>query len=83
KTYESISIEIERAIKKVISQQQHFGLELYCHPELDHYLNHHDKSYYCKLVEKSNAQITFSTKDTLHLNDFHLYSTVNGKKLDV
>lgn len=81
KTYESVSIEIERALKKLIGQQQ-FGLELICHPELDHYLNHHDKSHFAKIAEKSNAQLSFKARDTLHLNDFQFYSTVNGKKLD-
>lgn len=83
KTFESVSIEIERALKRLICQQQQFGLELVCHPELDHYLNHHDKDYFAKLAEKWNAQITFGAKDTLHLNDFQFYSTINGKKLDV
>jgi ribonuclease G len=83
KTHESVSIEIERAIKKLLAQQQHPGLELYCHPELDHYLNHHDKSHYYKLAEKHNAKLSFGIKDTLHLNDFQIYSTTNGKKLDV
>jgi ribonuclease G len=83
KTFESVSIEIERALKRLVCQQQQFGLELVCHPELDHYLNHHDKDYFGKLVEKWNAQISFGIKDTLHLNDFQFYSTINGKKLDV
>ena len=52
KSHESISIEIERSIKKLICQQQHFGLEMICHPDLDHYLGHHDKEYFRKLAEK-------------------------------
>lgn len=81
KTHESISIEIERALKKLINQQ-HFGLELISHPELDHYLSHRDKDQFAKLAEKANAQIKFSSKDTYHLNEFQFYSTINGKKLD-
>ena len=33
------AIEIERALKKLIYQQQQFGIELMMHPDLDHYLN--------------------------------------------
>jgi ribonuclease G len=82
KSHESVSIEIERAIKKLICQQQQFGLELIAHPDLDHYLNHHDKDYFRKLADKWNAQLRFGIDDTLHLNEFQFYSSLNGKKLE-
>lgn len=83
KSNESVSIEIERSFKKLIQQQQQFGLELIAHPELDHYLNHQDKDYLLKLAEKWNADLRFNSDDNLHLNEFEFYSTLNGKKLDV
>jgi ribonuclease G len=83
KTHESISIEIERVLKKLICQHQHFGLELTSHPDVDHYLSHHDKEYFKKIAEKWNANIKFSANDNMHLNDFAFYSTINGKKLEV
>lgn len=83
KTHESVSIEIERALKKLVCQQNQFGLELISHPDLDNYLNHHDKDYFRKMGEKWNASLKFSSKDTLHLNEFQFYSTINGKKLEV
>lgn len=43
KNHESISIEIKRSLKKLICQQQHFGLKLVTHPELEAYLNQYDK----------------------------------------
>jgi ribonuclease G len=82
KSHESIAIEIERALKKLISQHQQFGLELISHPDLDHFLAHHDKDFFRKIAEKSNAQIRFNTNDTLHLNEYQFFSTINGKKLD-
>ncbi|MBS0653979.1 MAG: ribonuclease E/G [Verrucomicrobia bacterium] len=82
KSHESVSIEIERSIKKLICQQQHFGLELIAHPDLDHYLGHHDKEYFRKLAEKWNAQLKFEVDDNLHLNEFQFYSSLNGKKLE-
>ncbi len=83
KTYESTSIEIERSLKKLIAEQQQFALELVCHPELDHYLGHGDKEHFNSLAQAVHADLKFSKKDTLHLNDFHFYSTTNGKKLEV
>ena len=83
KTHESISIEIERALKKLIMQNQQFALELVSHPDLDHYLDHNDKKYLRRVAEKWNASLKFAAKDTLHLNEYQFYSTTNGKKLDV
>ena len=37
KTHESVAIEIERSLKKLIIQQQQFALKLVSHPDLDHY----------------------------------------------
>jgi ribonuclease G len=82
KSHESISIEIERSLKKLISQKQ-FGLELISHPELDHYLGHTDKDYLAQMAEKLNAQIRFQVDDRLHLNEFLFYSTINGKRIDI
>jgi ribonuclease G len=83
KTHESTAIEIERALKKLMSQQEQCSLELVSHPDLDHYLNHGDKEHFRRLAEQLKGHLKFSSKDTLHLNDFQFYSTVNGKKLDV
>ena len=83
KSHESISVEIERAVKKLISQQQQFGLELISHPDLDHYLGHQDKEHLRKLAEKMNAELCFDNNDNLHLNEFQFYSTINGKKLEI
>jgi ribonuclease G len=83
KTHESVAIEIERTLKKLIVQQQQFALELVSHPSLDHFLGHHDKSYLRKLAEKWNADLKFDSDDKLHLNDFQFYSTTNGKQLEI
>ncbi len=83
KSHESVSIEIERALKKLISQQEQFALELISHPELDRFLSHNDKDYFRSYAEKAQASLTFKTSDILHLNDFEFHSTINGKKLDV
>ncbi len=83
RTHESTSIDIERALKKLILQQQQFALELISHPQLDHFLGHNDKPFFRKMAEKLNADLKFAADDTLHLNEFQFYSTTSGKKLEV
>lgn len=83
KTYESTSIEIERALKKVINCQQQFALKLVVHPEMDHYLNIIDKAFLKKLAEEMNAQLAFAADDNMHINDYHFYSTINNKRIEV
>lgn len=82
KTLESTSIDIERALKKLINQQQQFALELITHPNVNHFMEHGDKDYFSKIAEKANADIRFSISDALHLNDFEFYSTTNGKRIE-
>jgi ribonuclease G len=83
KTNESVSIEIERTLKKIINCQQQFALKLVVHPELDHYIHVIDKSYLSKLAEEMNAHLEYGTDDNMHLNDFHFYSTINNKCIEV
>jgi ribonuclease G len=83
KTHESVSIEIERALKKVISCHQQFALRLLLHPELEKYIRVIDKQYLYKLAEEFNAHLDIGIDDNMHINDFHFYSTINNKKIDV
>lgn len=83
KSHESVSIEIERALKKVIHGHQQFSIKLVVHPELDKYLQILDKPYFQKLAKEMNARIEFATDDTLHINDFRFYSTVNHAQIEV
>ncbi len=82
KSHESVSLEIERALKKLVFCQNQFALKLVVHPELYRYLEYSDKSYYTKLVGKSNAHLEFAINDSIHLNEFVFYSTTNGQKID-
>lgn len=83
KSHESTSIEIERALKKVINCQQQFALKLVVHPQLDHYLAHGDKAYFQELAESLNARLDYDVSDTLHINDYHFVSTINQKLIEV
>jgi ribonuclease G len=83
KSHESISIEIERALKKVIGCLEEFAIKLVTHPELDRFLNIIDKSHLSKMASDFNAKIIFETDDRLHLNDYNFYSLVSSKRLEV
>ncbi len=83
KSHESVSVEIERALKKLIHCQSHYGLKLATHPELNRYLDSGDKDFYSRLAIVANAQIEYATNDQLHLNEFLFYSTLNGQKIDI
>lgn len=80
---ESMSIEIERALKKLIQQKQQFGLKLVCHPLLKGFLDKEDMPFLHSLAEDLHAQLVTDSKDSLHLNEFEFYSTINGQKLEV
>jgi len=82
KSHESTSVEIERSLKKLILCQNQFALKLVVHPDLNRYLEGGDKDYYGKLAGKSNAHIEFGVNDSLHLNEFVFFSTLNGQKID-
>lgn len=82
KTHETVTIEIERALKKLI-QQQRVSLEIVSHPLLNHFLNHEDKQHLKKFSKQQNADLKFGADDTFHLNDFQFYSTINGKRIDI
>jgi ribonuclease G len=83
KTNESVSIEIERALKKMITYHQQYGLKLIVHPEMDKYLNIIDKPHIKKLAEDLNAHLEFGVNDSLHINDFLFYSTITNKKIEI
>ena len=82
KSHESVAVEIERALKKLILAHNQFALKLVVHPELNRYLDHGDKDYFLKLSAKSNAHLEFAINDALHLNDYLFYSTLNGQRIN-
>ncbi len=83
KTHESVSIEIERALKKAIRCHQQFSLKLIVHPELEHYLVAIDKQYLQKMVEEHNANLIWEISENLHINDFQVFSGVTNKRIEV
>ncbi len=83
KTHESISIEIERELKKVINCGQQFALKLVAHPQLMHYLDEGDKEFLISVAESLNARLEFETQDELHVNEYRFVSSINQKLIEV
>ncbi|QVL55343.1 MAG: ribonuclease E/G [Simkaniaceae bacterium] len=82
KNFESISIEIERAIQKLMSIHNESKVELITHPQLNDYLGKGDKSLLEKLAKNLKGEISFKSNDELHLNGFEFYSMADGQKIE-
>lgn len=83
KTFESISIEIERELKKVINCGQQFALKLVAHPQMMHYLEENDKQFLVEVADSLNARLDFGINDELHLNEYRFVSSINQKLIEV
>ena len=84
KTHESMIIDIERSLKKAILHDEQYGLLLVTHPDLDRCMSKEgDKEYFDNWAKKSKALLEFGTSDNLHLNDYHIYSTVTKERLAI
>ena len=83
KTFESVCVEIERSLKKLILCHQQYAIKLTVHPELHKYLTQNDQDFYLKLADQANAKLEFGISDTLHLNEFLFYSTTSGQQIEV
>lgn len=83
KSHESVSIEIERALKKVFGYHQELSVKLIVHPELDKYLNTIDKDYFKKIATKNEGTIEYGIDDHLHINEFQFFSTTTNKKIEL
>ena len=83
KSHESVSIEIERAIKKVVNFCDQYAFKLVIHPDLDQYLNNSEKKYLNQLASDLKAKLKWETSEEIHINDFQFYSLVNQKRIEI
>jgi len=83
KNFESVSIDLERAILELIHYSESFALEVNLHPQFNNYLTKNDKEYLTEMAEKHNAKIEFKEDDTLHISEFEIYNSTNGQLLEV
>ncbi|WP_213318119.1 Rne/Rng family ribonuclease [Chlamydiifrater volucris] len=84
KTNESIAIEIERELKKVINYRNHRNLCLVVHPELASYMKlEGDDIALIRLAKQLKAKLQINTSDELHLNHYQFFSLITGEKIDL
>ncbi len=83
KSHETVSIELERNLKKLIHCLQQFAIKVIVHPELMKHLATEDKKFLAEVAESLNAKIDWELSDTLHINEFQFQSLINGKILEV
>jgi len=82
-SHETASIELERAIKRLVMEGVKGSVDVIVHPEFDRYLDGEDKDFLNKFTKKEAIQLSFRTSSELHLNDFHLVTpkgTLSGTK---
>lgn len=84
KTHESVVIEIERALKKVIEHHEQTHLKLVVHPELHRHMEMEgDKEHLIKKAKKQKADLVVQELDLLHMSDFKFYSTLKNELIEV
>ncbi|MBI5274745.1 MAG: ribonuclease E/G [Chlamydiales bacterium] len=81
KTQETVSIEIERALKRVSHTNDLNTVEICTHPHLLDYMHHEDKEELENLGKKAKITVTFSSNDDYHLNEFSIVA--NGQEIEV
>lgn len=83
KSNESISIEIERSLKKLLKYTDAKKIKLLIHPDLERYLGNIDKDYLLKIAEEADTHLEFEVDDRLHLNDFQFFNAFDNKRIEV
>lgn len=83
KSHDSMAVEIERALKKVIHHHQQYGIKIRVHPLLYSYLTQEEMTYLGSIAEENHARLEWEADDELHLNDFHFISTTSNEPINV
>ncbi|MGE3954312.1 MAG: Rne/Rng family ribonuclease [Parachlamydiales bacterium] len=83
KSMESVTIEMERALKKALLVEEQYGITATVHPALYNYLQNGAANAIQKQMEELNGQVTFGQDDLLHLNDVRYTSTITGEVLEL
>jgi ribonuclease G len=80
KSYETTIIELERALKQLLSSQSH--LKVTIHPEVEKHLGASDRSSIRRMADQAKGSVEITSSDGLHLNEFVVYNAKTGKKVD-
>lgn len=83
KSHDSVAIEIERDLKKVIQCEQHYAVTVKVHPELLRHIQKTDREFLHHMAESMNAKISWEADDSLHLNDYTFFSSLNNAPIEI
>lgn len=83
KTHDSVTIELERDLKRIIQCQQQYALSIRVHPELHRYIQQTDREFLHQLSESLNAKITWDVDDSLHLNSYRFVSLIDNHVIEM
>lgn len=72
KNSETVLIDIERSLKKLLATNGGEPIELMVHPELE--IGRNDKSALTALAKQSRSELNFTSSDLLHLTEYKFYS---------
>ncbi|MBM3191556.1 MAG: ribonuclease E/G [Chlamydiae bacterium] len=82
KSHESIVIDIERALKKLLQTECRRKLRLISHPHVDNYLAQNDKSHFQALATEFESSLVFASNDSFHLNQFEFHCMTHDQPLE-
>ena len=83
KTFDSVAIELERDLKRLIQCQQHYAIKVIVHPELQRHMQRTDRDFLNQMTESLNAKITWETDDSLHLNAYRFASLIDNRLIEM
>ena len=83
KTHESVFIQLERDLKKIIQVHQQYAIKMVVHPELMKHINREGRKTLDQLIESMNGKVTWETSDQLHVNEYQCFSSINEKPIEV
>jgi ribonuclease G len=83
KSHDSVAIEIERDLRKIIQCEQQYAIQVKVHPELLRHIQKTEKEFLHHMAESMNAKLSWETDDALHLNDYRFFSALNGAPIEL
>ena len=83
KTSDSVAIELERDLRRLIQCQQQYAVKIVVHPELQRHMQRTDRDFLNQMAESLNAKITWETDDSLHLNAYRFASLIDDHLIEM
>ena len=84
KSHETVVLEIERSLKKIVGHLGVQAIRVTVHPLLmDSMKEHGDVEFFQKFAKKLKADVEFETSDNLHMNAYEFASIVANQPIEI